>query len=337
MTTDLLDLNPDNYTFWNIRREIFLESIFPGLEKTQDTSDSNSVAAAAAAAAKQKLLLNEIHFVLSKMKVYPKSYWLWNHRSWCINQFPEADWNQELGLVDYLLSKDQRNFHGWHYRRIVIDKLNTLQQYKPAADDPDKTLVQHEFRFTTLKINQDFSNFSAWYNRALLIPSYLTEKVAEEKASGEKEETLRIAFLDGEINYVQQALFTDPDLSSAWFYHKWLYNNLQRSIVPGLSTAKCAEYLQKEIDIVEELAAEEPENSYCLLALVYLRDHMRSNEQQEGESKQKEEDSKRVVEVYNELQKIDPLRRNMYADWKATYLKGAHSKAEQAKWTEKGK
>lgn len=253
--------------------------------------------------------------MLAKLKQFPKTYWLWNHRSWCINNFPGADWNQELGLVDYLLSKDPRNFHGWHYRRVVVDQLTKLHQFKPKAEDEEapKTMVQHEFKFTTSKINQDFSNFSAWYNRALLIPEYLAEKVQESS-----DESFRTSFLESEINYVRQALFTDPEMSSAWFYHKWLYQNLSRSVVPSISPESYAKYLQDEIDIVEELAAEEPENSYCLLALVYLRDLLRAEQVRNA---QDEQDHERVIQVYDQLQQIDPLRKRMYGDWKEAYLK----------------
>lgn len=356
ITTELLDSNPENYLYWNIRREIFIEGIFPQLatqqepkseseskseSKSNSNEDSDSIIQNqnkknAAIALKQKYLLNDIQFVLAKLKQFPKTYWLWNHRSWCINEFPGADWNQELQLVDYLLSKDPRNFHGWHYRRVVVDKLNKLQQYKPSGGkDTETSLVKHEFQFTTQKINNNFSNFSAWYNRALLIPSYLLTLEQEQEQKHDKESNddinttsseIRKKFLVGEIDYVRQALYTDPDVSSAWFYHKWLYSNMRKSIYPDLSPSQFIKYLQEEIQLVEELSEVEPNNSYCLLGLVYLRDHLREenkkllgSDNQEKNGGEDEDEGQRTIEVYEQLTKIDPLRKNMYMDWKSKY------------------
>lgn len=57
----------------------------------------------------KKLILGDLYFVQSKFKSFPKVYWLWNHRRWCLELDPTADWKQELELVNYLLEKDSRN------------------------------------------------------------------------------------------------------------------------------------------------------------------------------------------------------------------------------------
>src|SRR4051812_33771959 len=61
----------------------------------------------------------------------------------------EPDWSVELGLCAQLLDLDQRNFHCWSYRRFV------------AEHNRNSTLDQ-ELQFTRAKIDQNFSNYSAW-------------------------------------------------------------------------------------------------------------------------------------------------------------------------------
>lgn len=332
ITTHLLELNPENYVFWNIRREIFENGVLKSLESSTESQDQQEKDGKEDKVQdeqqqkqkrKQELLAKEMYFVLSQLKRFPKAYPLWNHRNWCINKMPESEWQNELALIDYMLSKDPRNFHGWHYRRVIVSKLEGLMKNKNASNTAavtDKedakdvngahtdTMTQHEFEYTTKKINNDFSNFSAWYNRALLIPKYLSEKDGKEENRSE--------FLKQEIEYLRQAVYTDPEVSSAWFYHKWLYNNLD-TIDQGISDEEKQKLIQEEITMVEELAEVEPDNSYCLIALVYLRDFC----YQAGKIEEDAEDQKRRVEVYERLQEIDPLRKRMYQAWKTSYLK----------------
>lgn len=323
VTTELVDLNPENYVYWNIRREILVEGIFPSLSKEIEKEfnngpPSNTNIEQLVLERKQEILKNDVNFVLSKLKQYPKTYWLWNHRVWCLDEMPFANWDQELQLVDYLLSKDARNFHGWHYRRIVIDKISKQQQKNPnpkKEQQQQQSLTKQEFEYTTSKINSNFSNFSAWYNRALLIPDYLKELENEKEKD---DENVRFTFLIKEIDYIRQALYTDPDISSSWFYHKWFYSNITNTICPDISKEKFIEILKEEIELVDELRQVEPNNSYCLLALVHLRDTFRRVNNGDDDD---EEEIKKVLNVYETLEKIDSLRKNMYIDWKEKYQK----------------
>lgn len=92
LTTRILSSNPDYYTIWNYRRIVILELL--STETIQE---------------KQKSYVNELVFFLQLIKINPKSYWLWNHRIWCLQTMPEPDWEAELGLVEKMLSRDARN------------------------------------------------------------------------------------------------------------------------------------------------------------------------------------------------------------------------------------
>jgi len=53
--------------------------------------------------------------------------------------------------------------HGWGYRRYVVESIEKTRNV---------SLAQSEFDYTTSKTN-NISNFSAWHNRANLIPKLL--------------------------------------------------------------------------------------------------------------------------------------------------------------------
>ncbi|THG23185.1 hypothetical protein TEA_018357 [Camellia sinensis var. sinensis] len=108
--------------------------------------------------------------------------------------------DRELLLLGVFVKKDSRNFHAWNYRRFVAALKNRSDE--------------EELHFTTDLINENFSNYSSWHNRSVIL-SHLQEKRAQGSFSKEK-------VLTEEYDLVHQALFTNPDDQSGWFYHLWL-------------------------------------------------------------------------------------------------------------------
>lgn len=58
--------------------------------------------------------------------------------------------------------------HGWEYRRYVVSSIEKVRGI---------SLAKTEFDYTTTKTN-NISNFSAWHNRANLIPHLLPPTTA---------------------------------------------------------------------------------------------------------------------------------------------------------------
>ena len=67
--------------------------------------------------------------------------------------------------------------HGWEYRRYVVANIERLR---------DVSLAENEFDYTTTKTN-NISNFSAWHNRANLIPHLLPPTTASDFEDKRKE------------------------------------------------------------------------------------------------------------------------------------------------------
>jgi hypothetical protein len=107
----------------------------------------------------------------------------------------------ELDLCRSFLKLDQRNFHCWNYRRNVVDLLIEL------SSQPKQQIIERELRFSIDKIHENFSNYSAFHHRSIYIRS------------------LSVSFsalFPEELSLVLNAVFTEPDDQSAWWYFQFL-------------------------------------------------------------------------------------------------------------------
>lgn len=277
--TDLLGLNPEFYTIWNIRRETLL-SLFH-----QHQLDSQST------------LEDELKFVMVLMKRYPKCYWIWNHRLWCLFQLgKDANWEFELGIVSKLLSMDERNFHGWQYRRVVIENLET-------HDDLENLKINlQEFKFTSSKVNSNILNFSAWHNRSKLIPKvyHLVGKLNyQDEPLFQSKESLLLH----ELTLVNTGMYVDIDDSSIWVYLEWLLSDC--FFIDELSNDKYHDILNDQLKIINELNDLEitdngKDNCWCLKAMIIINELL--------------DNRSAVRPLLEKLIDIDPLRRGRYID-----------------------
>ena len=90
--------------------------------------------------------------------------------------------------------------HGWEYRRYVVSNIEKVRGV---------SLAQSEFDYTTTKTN-NISNFSAWHNRANLIPHLLPPVTA---STFEEE---RKQFLQRGPNQLTSALIIRTRTNSQW-------------------------------------------------------------------------------------------------------------------------
>ncbi|KAF5894695.1 geranylgeranyl transferase type-2 subunit alpha, partial [Clarias magur] len=207
LTQQLLASNPDFATLWNYRREILLH-----LETIKEEEEM------------QKLYEAELLFIESCLKVNPKSYGSWHHRGWVSSRLPKPDWQRELGLCDRCLSLDDRNFHCWDYRRLVVKH--------------SRVSVDQELRFTDRLIGSNFSNYSSWHYRSTLLPLLHPQPAPEPGSACQKHTRTHTPAtashrvceeqLLKEYELVQNAVFTDPNDQSAWFYYRWLLGRAER-------------------------------------------------------------------------------------------------------------
>ncbi|KAK7398110.1 Rab geranylgeranyltransferase [Neonectria punicea] len=250
----------------------------------------------------------ELAFTIPLLMEFPKCYWIWNYRLWTLQQATERFdvavarhiWEEELGLVSKMLTRDRRNFHAWGYRRHVVTQLES-----PVLDG--RSMVEPEFEYTTKMIHVDLSNFSAWHNRSQLIPRLLDERKADD--------AFRKAFLDKELDLVREALNVGPEDQSLWFYHQNLVLNLAEQpgispIAPKLTIDERKSYILREIVDIKDLLDDYADIKWIYEALV---EYTTALWQLTGQAREDEE-QRDVAQWLGRLRELDPMRKGRWVD-----------------------
>ncbi|OAX83246.1 hypothetical protein ACJ72_02391 [Emergomyces africanus] len=315
-TSELLSKNPEYYTIWNTRRLILQHLFSKATSSTDGESGEDRI----------KIIIKaDLQFLFPLLRGYPKCYWIWNHRLWDLEQttllLPPAVsrsfWQEELALVGKMLSLDNRNFHGWGYRRQVISALEGLgfnndghpeKDSSKAASAP-KSMAQAELDYTTKMISANLSNFSAWHNRTQLILRLLNEQSASDED--------RKKMLDNEIKLIHRALI-DPYDQSLWFYHQNLMCTFDPllasgSMAPNLTDADRLEYLANEVEAITEMLDGEEDCRWIYQALINCSVII-SRVEGSMSTKMKQQVSGWV----GELKRLDPLRQGRWLDLEAS-------------------
>ncbi|TYI75862.1 hypothetical protein E1A91_D06G036300v1 [Gossypium mustelinum] len=199
LSAKLLEINPESYTAWNYRKL--------AVEHYLNLPDCNPDSI-------KSVLDDELRVVENALRQNFKSYGAWHHRKWVLSK-GHSSIDNELRLLDKFQKADSRNFHAWNYRRFVAESM--------------KRSEQDELKYTEDMIYANFSNYSAWHNRSVLL-SALFDKKAEGFLLKEK-------VLPEEYEFIHQAIFTDPDDQSGWFYHLWLLDQTVTTDSPLLASS----------------------------------------------------------------------------------------------------
>ena len=270
LTTKVLDLNPEFNTAWNYRRDIITN-----IDRLTD----------------EKFWQDELRFTMIQLKRFPKVYWIWNHRVWILKNIPMNQlkmWQGELVIVNALLEMDARNFHGWHYRRIVVSNIEKLTK---------SSLNKSEFEYVTSKINKNISNYSAWHQRVQLITDMLSNDQIVDKNE----------FMNKEIDYITNAIFTDAEDQSVWFYIMWMIKfPIVKELLGKDGYLKFLKELRENAEIIntDELEFSGKDNIWCLKIILEI-DLIQN-------SFNNLIDKSACKKCLEKLMKFDPLRQNRY-------------------------
>ncbi len=264
----------------------------------------------------------DLQFLFPLLLKYPKCYWIWNHRLWLLEQatlqLPPTTarslWEEELGLVGKMLTRDSRNFHGWGYRRMVVDSLE-------SSALNGQSMARKEFHYTTKMIESNLSNFSAWHNRTKLIQRILNEKSAsDEERKQMLDDGIAIFLVYGgtlltvvELELIHRALF-DPYDQSLWFYHQNLMctfdaDAARQKMAPNLSKTDRLAYIAREQEFIEDVLEDAKDCKWVYQALIECT--LLAAKVQGSLSSQ----AKEALHTWLlELQKLDPLRQGRWTD-----------------------
>ena len=246
MAAAVIEVNPECYSMWSVRKTVTLARLDRG------------AGGAAEAAARAELELSE-----RGLRRNVKSYSAWYHRKWVIAEprlAPQVSLPTELALVDKLLAVDSRNFHAWGYRRFVAQRLGRS--------------VGDELEYSMRQIERNFSNYSAWHYRSVLMAAGAAvggedggvgagaaagANVRLSSFSSSMAVPLAADVLRREFSLVQQALYTEPSDQSGWFYQNWLQGCCLLADADAADGRRAL--LSAEADACREIIQEERESA----------------------------------------------------------------------------
>ena len=204
-------------------------------------------------------LKTELEISLEVIKRNPKSYWAWHHRRWCLELMKEEDVSEEVDLTTKLLIQfnDFRNFHAWRHRRWAVMKMGNM--------------YDAELENTSDFLGKDCSNYSAWHYRSQLPVEFNFVK---------------------EIKLTENAMWTDPNDQSSWFYYRWLLHR------PSIKSNQ--KLLQDQFNSLQELIEDGGNCKYPYLASLWIQ-RLLDNP-----------DEEKIQELKKKLCEIDPIRAPYY-------------------------
>lgn len=285
LTSKVLRNNPDVYSVWNQRREIliFMHSNL-GLSEEKPREEKRKIVQSTESI--KKLVAEELSLSTDAIKRNSKSYGAWYHRVWIVDRFA-VDIDSELALCQEFLKFDQRNFHCWNYRRHIVEV---------AGVSP-----QAEFDFSSKKIEENFSNYSALHHRSVYLKPLIQATESQEA---------RQSIFETEFSIVENAVFTEPDDQSAWWYYHFLLKSA--SPIFSLELDWLQEELQRQLDTLNSLLEVEPSSKWCMLAKVFLISELLKTKAQKSENEDNSLLVQNRLDTIDILTEIDPGHVNRY-------------------------
>ena len=329
LCAQFLQMDERNFHCWNYRR--FVVAILGSCGGSSSSSSGTST------------VHDKNIAIESDMELFNGSW-----SSWLTNQ-PNVSMGAQLsqgsmnavGIIPSDDLKEQNSSKGAH---------NIAKSIIPLSKQELEDIITNEWDFTTSKIQDNFSNGSAFHYRSKLLPLILKSRLSsydndsndsESPSKNERYNEILSLARDEWESILLNAIFTEPDDQTPWWYHRFI-----------VSWAKPTEELLKESD---ELVLEyvdflyEMVNSLReLLEVEKENDGMDNNSEKRDESKgakckwayiglhlvlstlldtkslgeeEAEELKEEAKECLVELMKIDPNRRERYQNL-ATDIEG---------------
>jgi len=253
LTEKLLAVNPDPIYLWNQRRELLLNSSLPNdgndnfLEQEQvltqtalqrnpkaygawfhrkwairhHLNDNQHQALSDSNSNSKQILQAELGLCGELLMLDERNFHCWNYRRFIVGI-----------MIDDVIS-DGEHFTitdgEWRLQGLMENKCTVIGAQltersaseksvpvaKKAVSSEVHQLLKLEWNFTTEKIEQNFSNGSAFHYRSKLLPLL----IQLDAASGDDTKT---EYFQEELSMIRNAVFTEPDDQTSWWYLRFV-------------------------------------------------------------------------------------------------------------------
>lgn len=174
--------------------------------------------------------------------------------------------------------------------------------------EENKDWIYHEWEFTKTKIVQNFSNFSAFHYRSKLYPLvFLLQTTAQATCETKSKKEKTLSFLRGELTLVENAIFTEPDDQTAWWYQYFLLQQQQSWQDPSWQDHVLPVWKEHEMKL-QELAEEVPNSKWVVLGLFHCNQMLLFLSGKDDQ----DEDSEKLIHYCHRLLVLDPDRKGRY-------------------------
>lgn len=193
--------------------------------------------------------------------------------------------HKEVRQCEKLLALDERNFHAWNYRRWVMLVAADAEDFMSrTSTDPSNAVVEGvgerlfstqeiaEAEYTCSKIKVNFSNYSAYHQRSLMVTRALRRRGLWPITCDQATATARIAegtlaatpapvweelrdFLVEDVGLLLHAMYCDPNDQATWFYAPFVIRlfTAYGSYMPSLDEKKLS--VQSTNPVVADMLA----------------------------------------------------------------------------------
>jgi len=187
-------------------------------------------------------------------------------------------------------------------------------------------LISSEFEFTTSKIEQNFSNFSAFHYRSQLLDLCCGNNNDDDDSLAMEKAVL----LEGEFKLVEDAVCTEPDDQTCWWYHAILLDKLllatetnkndndnKDSVLP-LVWSELWPTLFEQADLFREILEDSPNSKWVILGLFRVLEVLGAMAEAScsGIENDSSSSSEERESLLDRLIEIDPYRCNRYRELK---------------------
>jgi len=359
LTEKLLSVNPDPNYLWNYRRDLLIENndFFDVTLECRLTSfclQRNPKAYAAWTHRKwairywikkgsckesKTLLESEITLCSEFLCHDERNFHCWNYRRFIVAAIAFSLISENVFSSDYNQSNVNIDIDGsWGFASpsnsfsligpqiaLEIDDSNS-NYFNLITLEQRRSILETEWEFTLEKIRKNFSNYSAFHYRSIILPLILQTRIEDKNLACNDIYQIILALVKEELDLVQNAIFTEPDDQSSWWYHRFIviwasptsHSTLLKLPDESGNNNLMSYYLkvlEEQYDSIRELVdAEDGQCKWGLIALYTLfslfLEHGNSEEVRNEFWKTEAND------CMNKLIIIDPDRSSRYEDMK---------------------